>query len=72
MTLLTEHSRVVLMEGLPELGLSAGMIGTIIHVHREPPGYEIEFFSPTGETVAIGTAHPHQVRLCVPRDMVPA
>ena len=69
---LTEHSRVVLMEGLPELGLSVGMIGTIIHVHREPPGYELEFFSPTGETVAIGTAHPLQVRLCVPTDMVPA
>ena len=69
---LTEHSRVVLMEGLPELGLSAGTIGTIIHVHREPTGYEIEFFSPSGETVAIGTTHPHQARLCVPTDMVPA
>ena len=37
----TEHSRVVLTEDLSEYGLLAGKVGTLIHVHRNPLGYEL-------------------------------
>ncbi len=72
MNLFTEHSRVILTEDLPDLGLAAGNVGTVIHVHRDPPGYELEFFSPTGKTLAVGSVHPHQVRAFVPREMAHA
>jgi Domain of unknown function (DUF4926) len=58
----TEHSRVVLTEDLSEYGLLAGKVGTLIHVHRNPLGYELEFFSPDGKTLAVVSVHPHQVR----------
>ena len=72
MNLFTEHSRVVLTEDLSEYGLLAGKVGTVIHVHRDPLGYELEFFSPDGKTMAVGSVLPHQVRAFANRDMAHA
>ena len=72
MNLFTEHSRVVLTEDLSEYGLVAGKVGTVIHVHLDPIGYELEFFTSDGKTMAVGSVNPHQVRAFAHRDMAHA
>jgi hypothetical protein len=57
-----EHDCVVLTEDMPECGLRAGDIGTVVHVHKEGAGYEVEFVTLTGETLAVTTLLPHQLR----------
>ena len=47
---------------LPELGLSAGDIGTVVLVHRNAAGYEIEFTALDGGTIAVVTLMADQVR----------
>jgi len=42
--------------------LSAGDIGTVVLVHRENKGYEVEFLSLDGDTIAVVTLFPNQVR----------
>ena len=57
-----EHGCVVLAADLPGEGLRAGDIGTVVHVHLGGAGYEVEFMTLDGETVAITTLLPDQVR----------
>lgn len=57
-----EHECVVLAADLPGEGLQSGDIGTVVHVHRDGAGYEVEFMTLDGETVAIATLLPAQVR----------
>lgn len=56
-----ELDSVVLTEGLPELGLCRGDIGTIVLAHGDR-GYEVDFVSLDGETLAIISLSPQQVR----------
>lgn len=57
-----EHDCVVLTADLPAEGLQAGDIGTVVHIHNGGAGYEVEFMTLTGETVAIATLMPAQLR----------
>jgi hypothetical protein len=45
-----------------EYGLSAGDIGTVVLVHRGAAGYEVEFTSLDGDTIAVVTLMADQVR----------
>ena len=45
-----EHDSVVLAIDLPKHGLRAGDIGTVVLIHREGAGYEVEFMTLAGET----------------------
>ena len=47
---------------LPEHGLNAGDIGTAVLVHRGGAGYEVEFTSLDGDTIAVVTLMANQVR----------
>ncbi|MBZ0301179.1 MAG: DUF4926 domain-containing protein [Anaerolineae bacterium] len=60
--MLEELEIVVLTDDLPEHGLKAGDVGTIVLVHGEAEGYEVEFTSLTGETLAIVSVYPNQIR----------
>jgi hypothetical protein len=60
--MIKELDRVVLASELPEHGLKAGDIGTVVLVHGRGKGYEVEFVSLDGETVAVVSLLPHQVR----------
>ncbi len=60
--MINELDDVVLMCDLPEHGLSAGDIGTAVLVHRQAAGYEVEFTSLDGETIAVVTLMANQVR----------
>jgi len=52
----------VLTCDLPEHGLAAGDIGTVVLVHDEGKGYEVEFMTLDGKTIAVATLRAEQVR----------
>jgi hypothetical protein len=61
---------IVLTEDLQTDNLKAGDVGTVVHVHRGGEGYEVEFITLTGETIAVATIRATQARLILPSDMV--
>ena len=60
--MINELDDVILTCDLPEHGLSAGDIGTVVLMHRRAAGYEVEFTSLDGETIAVVTLMAGQVR----------
>ena len=60
--MINEHDTVVLTGDLPEEGLTAGDIGTVVHVHKNGAGYEVEFMTLAGQTIAVATLLAQQVR----------
>jgi len=49
--------------------LKAGDIGTVVHIHAGGAGYEVEFMTLAGQTFAVVTLLPTQVRAIMPRDV---
>lgn len=62
MSMIMEHDRVVLTTDLPAEKLTAGDVGTIVHVYGEGKAFEVEFVALDGETVAVVTLERTQVR----------
>ena len=60
--MIKELDRVVLTTDLPEHGLKQGDIGTVVLIHRGGAGYEVEFLTLDGETVAVTSLLASQVR----------
>jgi hypothetical protein len=60
--MIQELDRIVLANDLPEYGLKEGDIGTVILVHQHGKGYEVEFVTLDGETVAVISLFATQVR----------
>ncbi|MSR59623.1 MAG: DUF4926 domain-containing protein [Planctomycetaceae bacterium] len=56
-----ELDTVVLATDLPEFGLECGDLGTVVLLHHNS-GYEVEFLTLDGETVAVVSLGPEQVR----------
>jgi len=67
-----EHDRVVLTVDLPKEGLTAGDVGTVVHVHRDGVAFEVEFVALDGETIAIATLERSQVRSAAHREITHA
>ncbi len=67
--MIREHDCVVLREDVLADGLQAGDLGTVIHVHQGGAGFEVEFMTLTGETVAITTLLPTQIRPIAKREI---
>jgi hypothetical protein len=61
---MNEFDLVVLQEDAAGGRLKQGDVGTILTVYGEGKGFEVEFVTLTGETVAIEILLPHQIR-CV-------
>jgi hypothetical protein len=57
-----ELDEVVLTEDLPGYGLTAGDIGIVVLVHKNGQGYEVEFVTLQGETLAVVSLSPSQLR----------
>jgi len=57
-----EFDLIALTGSIPEHGLEKGDVGAIVSVYNEGKGYEIEFTTYTGETIAVITVAPHQIR----------
>ena len=67
--MIKEHDCIVLTESLDEEGLQAGDIGTVVHIHEGGAGYEVEFMTLIGETVAVTTLLPRQLRPIARREI---
>ncbi len=59
---MNEFDLVVLATDLPEHALKAGDVGTVTMVHRAGEGFEVEFMTLSGETVAVVTVAANAVR----------
>lgn len=70
--MISELDVVVLTRDLPEYGLEAGDVGTVVMVHKERAGYEIEFMTLTGETLAVVTLPADAVRSIREREIAHA
>ena len=68
--MIKEHDVVVLTQDLPEERLTAGDVGTVIHIHDGGAGYEVEFMTLSGRTIAVATVMALQVRAVSSRDLV--
>ena len=60
--MIEELDDVILACDLPEHRLSAGDICTVVLVHRDAAGYEVEFTALNGDTIAVVTLMANQVR----------
>lgn len=60
--MIQELDSVILTADLPEHGLKQGDIGTVVLVHRGGEGYEVEFLTLDGHTVAVVSLSAAQVR----------
>lgn len=63
---------VALTRPLPEHGLEAGDTGTVVMVHRDGEGFEVEFVTLLGETVAVVTVSADAVRSLREREIAHA
>jgi Domain of unknown function (DUF4926) len=68
--MINEHDRVVLTQDVPEEGVMAGDVGTVVHIHGDHAGYEVEFVTLTGHTLAVVSLLRGQVRPITRRDVV--
>ena len=60
--MIEELDRVVLTTDLPDYGLKQGDIGTVVLVHQNGEGYEVEFVTLDGETLAVVSLFAAQLR----------
>jgi len=67
--MIKEHDRIVLLKDVPEEGLRAGDVGTVVHVYRQGEAFEVEFMTLDGGTVAVVTLEASQVRAVSKRDI---
>lgn len=67
--MIKELDCVVLTEDVPKEGLKAGDVGTVVLIHGKNEGYEVEFVTLAGKTIAVVTLLPPQVRAITERDL---
>ena len=60
--MIAELDCVALTASLPEYGLVAGDVGAVVHVIEDGKGFMVEFTTYDGDTVALATVSPNQVR----------
>ncbi|BBD54371.1 DUF4926 domain-containing protein [Planktothrix agardhii] len=70
--MITELDRVVLTHDLAEYNLKVGDIGTVVLVHQEGLGYEVEFMTLTGQTITIISLFSSQIRAIGNREIAQA
>lgn len=57
-----ELETVILTHDIEKYNLRSGDIGTVVHVYNANAVYEVEFITGNGETVAVLTLTPEDVR----------
>lgn len=67
-----ELDSVVLAVDLPAHRLKTGDVGTVVHVHGDGKGFEVEFVALDGETIAVATLTPTELRPVGRREIVHA
>ncbi|MDP8239702.1 MAG: DUF4926 domain-containing protein [Candidatus Hatepunaea meridiana] len=64
-----EFDLVVLTKDIPKAKLKSGDVGTIVMVYNDGAGYEVEFITLDGETLAVETLSSSQIRSIGHREM---
>jgi hypothetical protein len=57
-----EHEVVVLTRDVPEHKLRAGDVGAVVHVYDNQSAYEVEFVTGSGQTLAVASLSPNDIR----------
>ncbi|MDT7896621.1 MAG: hypothetical protein OXFUSZZB_001135 [Candidatus Fervidibacter sp.] len=57
-----ELDLVVLTRDVEEFGLKSGDVGTVVHCYGQGEAFEVEFVAASGETVAVLTLTPADIR----------
>jgi hypothetical protein len=57
-----ELDLVVLTRDVEEFGLKSGKVGTVVHCYGQGEAFEVEFVAASGETVAVLTLTPADIR----------
>ena len=60
--MIRELDRIVLTAPVPEEGLEAGDVGTVVAVYADGKAYEIEFTTLEGKTAAVATVEATNIR----------
>ena len=63
------HQEIILARDVPDHGLQAGDIGTVVHIYPKG-GFEVEFFTASGKTRAVVTLSEAQVRVATDNDVI--
>jgi len=58
--MIKEFERVVLRENLPGTPFVKGDVGTVVMIHEDGKGYEVEFFAADGSTLGVESVEAHQ------------
>jgi hypothetical protein len=66
---LAEFETVVLRRDLPEARLEAGDVGTVVLAHAGGAGFEVEFATLAGETIAVVTVPAEDLRAVAPDEI---
>ncbi|ADJ29235.1 DUF4926 domain-containing protein [Nitrosococcus watsonii] len=67
--MIRELELVVLTQDVPEHGLKAGDLGTVVLIHEAGTGYEVEFATLSGETLAVLTLPADSLRPAATREI---
>ena len=68
--MIDELDTVVLTHDIEEYDLKQGDIGTAVHVYKNNAAYEVEFITGEGETIAVLTLTPDDVRAMGEREIL--
>ncbi len=60
--MIIEHDIVVLSMDIPEHGLTKGDVGAVVHCYDEQKGFEVEFVTAGGTTIAVLTLTKENIR----------
>jgi Domain of unknown function (DUF4926) len=67
--MIDELDPVVLLKDLPDTGLRVGDVGTVVMVHENGAGFEVEFSTYGGQTLAVKTLMADAVRAVGQREI---
>jgi Domain of unknown function (DUF4926) len=68
--MIRELDTVALTRELPEYGLAVGDVGAVVHRYPEGAAFEVEFVTAAGETVAVATLEPGDIRPLIGREIL--
>ena len=68
--MLQELDTVVLTHNVENHGLKEGDIGAVVHCYQDGQGFEVEFVTAEGKTIALLTLTPSDVRLMREREIL--
>lgn len=68
--MIKELDAVVLTHDIEENGLKKGDIGAVVHCYADGSGFEVEFVTAEGRTVAVLTLTPDDIRAMSDREIL--